>query len=169
MVPFCTSASRSCRWTKPVPLGSFRVKLTEANRPPPTPAWRDPQVDGRVGRDAAVELDLGHDRAGPIGVLPVADVEAVEDQARVEEVVGRVLLEPRGVETEAELGLGAELACQVRPERPDDREELVEGEAQVQLRRLVGDQRHVLAQQQLEGAGRVLRIGMSKPVIGLPV
>ena len=116
---------------------------------------RDPQVEGRVGRDAAVELDLGHDRAGAVGVLPVADVEAVEDQARVAEVVRRVLRNPVGVEAEAELRLGADLAGQVRPERPDDREELVEGEAQVQLRRLVGDQRHVLAQQQLEGAGRV--------------
>ncbi len=82
----------------------------EADRGEQTPAdsgRNDPQVEGRVGRDAAIELHLGRDGAGTVGILRVADVESIEDQTRIAKVVRRVLLEPRGVETEAELGLGA--------------------------------------------------------------
>ena len=149
--------------------GIVHAEVDRGEQAAADPGLEDPQVEGRVGRDAAIELRLRHEGAGPVGVLPVADVEAIEDQARVAEVVLRIGAEPRGVETEAELGLGADLAGQVRPERADDREEFVKGEAQVQLRRLVGDQRHILAQQELEVLAGSLRIGIWNPGIGFPV
>ena len=68
------------------PAGAAGIVQREVNRGEQAaadPGRSDSQVEGHVGRDAAVELHLGHDRAGPVGVLPVADVEAVEDQARV--------------------------------------------------------------------------------------
>ena len=129
--------------------------------PPSTPALIRPRSIAAPTAISAVSVATGSGL--PVRVVRVEE-EALEQRGRVlrrEEVA-----EPLRVVAEAQVELRADAAFERPDERPDDRELLHVGEVEAELRQRDLDERHRLAEQQVDEVDGCSRIGKSNAVVG---
>jgi hypothetical protein len=116
---------------------------------------RDADVDAAAHADEAAQRELVDVGAGAVGVVAVADEEAVEDVERV--AGGQELRHPRRIEAHPEVRLEVEVAVErdLDLRRRPDRHVEVEPDVDVEPRRVDQEQVRGLAEDDVEQVRRV--------------
>ena len=108
---------------------------------------RDGDVELRPRADGGCERQFGRVFAARHVIV---EVGAIEDLGGIELAAAEGLPHPAGVEAHAEVGGEADAAKNLREQRREDREALLEAEARAERRQVERDQRGIGAEENAE-------------------